>query len=402
MNILSKKLHLVKPSLTLEITAKSQSLRAEGKDIISLGAGEPDFDTPENVKQAAYAAIKSGRTKYTPVDGIRELKDAIVKKFSRENVLSYDIDNVSVGCGAKHVIFNLIMALINQNDEVIIPSPYWVSYPDMVSINGGKPVIVKTSPKNNFLLTASDLRKNISSRTKLLILNSPNNPTGSMYSRDNLAEISNVLSNFPGIYVISDDIYEHITYGNSIHVNLANINEEMKERTFVVNGVSKAYSMTGWRIGYVAGKKEVIKAMAKIQSQTTSNPCSISQFASVEALNSDFSNGFIKNNKLIFQERRDLVIKNLSNIKSISFTEPEGAFYLFPNIDKLIGQKTFSGKPIKNSQDFANYILEESLVAIVPGIAFGAENYFRLSYTTSKQNLEEACKRMILACKNLS
>ena len=399
-NLISKRLELIKPSPTLAVTAKAKALKAEGKDVIGLGAGEPDFDTPENVKQAAYDAIKSGKTKYTPVDGIPELKEAIVKKFNKENRLNYELNNITVGCGAKHVIFNIIAATINPGDEVIIPSPYWVSYPDMVLINDGKPVIATTSIADNFKLTPKILKNHITDKTKLLILNSPSNPTGSCYSENELSELANVLKDYPGIYIISDDIYEHIRYQNNQFQNIANINEKMQNRTFVVNGVSKAYSMTGWRIGYAAGSKEAIKAIAKIQSQSTSNPCSISQYASIEAL-SENSYEFIEKNKIVFKDRLDLVLEKLNKIKGINIKEPDGAFYVFPNCQNLIGSKTPSGKQINNCTDFGEYLLEEVLVAIVPGIAFGSENHFRISYATSNEILIEACSRIKTACDKL-
>jgi aspartate aminotransferase len=399
-NLISEKLKLIKPSPTLAVTMKAKALKAEGKDVIDLGAGEPDFDTPENVKQAAYVAIKSGKTKYTAIDGIPELKKSIVNKFQKENKLNYSTDQITVGCGAKHVIYNIIVATINPDDEVIIPSPYWVSYPDMVLINGGKPVIAKTSRSENFKLTPEVLRKNITNRTKLLILNSPSNPTGACYSENELKALGDVLNNYPNIYIISDDIYEHIRYQNYQYINIANINDELKNRTFVVNGVSKAYSMTGWRIGYAAGDKDLIKAVAKIQSQSTSNPCSISQYASVEAL-SENSYEFIEKSKLIFKERRDLVIEKLNKISGIQTDVPDGAFYFFPSCEELIGRKTPSGMQIKNCTDFAQYLLEEVLVAVVPGIAFGTENFFRISYATSDQNLLEACERIKEACEKL-
>ena len=400
-NLISKRLELIKPSPTLAVTAKAKALKAEGKDVIGLGAGEPDFDTPENVKQAAYDAIKSGKTKYTPVDGIPELKEAIVKKFNKENRLNYELNNITVGCGAKHVIFNIIAATINPGDEVIIPSPYWVSYPDMVLINDGKPVIATTSIADNFKLTPKILKNHITNKTKLLILNSPSNPTGSCYSENELSELANVLKDYPDIYIISDDIYEHIRYQNNQFQNIANINEEMQNRTFVVNGVSKAYSMTGWRIGYAAGSKEAIKAIAKIQSQSTSNPCSISQYASIEAL-SENSYEFIEKNKIVFKDRLDLVLEKLSKIKGINIKEPDGAFYVFPNCQNLIGSKTPSGKQINNCTDFGEYLLEEVLVAVVPGIAFGSENHFRISYATSNEILIEACSRIKTACDKLT
>ncbi len=399
-NLISKRLRSINHSLTLAVTAKAKALKAEGKDVICLSAGEPDFDTPDNIKQAAYDAIKTGKTKYTPVDGIHLLKEAIANKFKRENNLSYNIDQITVGCGAKHVIYNILAATINTNDEVIIPSPYWVSYPDIVLINGGKPVIVSSSQQNNFKLTPEILRNNITDKTKLLIINSPNNPTGSYYSKDELIKLAKVLHDYPNIYIISDDIYEHIRYQKNQFFNLANINNAIKKRTIIVNGVSKAYAMTGWRIGYAAGDKDLIQAATKIQSQSTSNPCSISQYAAVEALNKN-SYEFIKKNKLIFKERCDLVLDKLSLINGIKAYIPDGAFYIFPSCEEVIGTKTTNGKIIKNSNDFAKYLLDEVLVAVVPGIAFGAENFFRISYATSNEHLIEACSRIKLACKKL-
>ena len=400
---LSEKLALIKPSPTIAVTMKAKELRAEGKDIIDLGAGEPDFDTPDHIKQAAISAIQAGKTKYTPVDGIPDLKKAIVQKFLIENQLEYNIDQITVGCGAKHVIFNLFAATLNPEDEVIIPSPFWVSYPDIALINGGKPVIINTSAENNFKLTPEALSKSITNKTKWLILNSPSNPTGSCYTKADLELLANVLAKHQHVHVISDDIYEHILFKDDQYMNIANINEDMKARTFLINGVSKAYAMTGWRIGYGAGDKDVIKAMCKIQSQSTSNPCSISQYAALEALTGHGkSQPFVEQNNNTFHKRRDLVVELLKNIDGITVNTPDGAFYVFPSCQKLIGKKTPKGKNINNCSDFANYLLEEALVAVVPGIAFGAENFFRISYATSEQLLEEACLRMKIACEKLS
>ena len=400
MSLISKKLDLIKSSPTIAVTMQAKELRAMGKDVIGLGAGEPDFDTPDNIKQVACDAIKSGKTKYTPVDGISELKTAVVSKFLTENQLSYENNQISIGCGAKHVIFNIFVATLNHNDEVIIPAPFWVSYPDMVLINGGKPIIVNTLVKDNFKLTPEALKKSITNRTKWLILNSPNNPTGSYYTKSELEKLANVLSEYPHIHIISDDIYEHIRYSDDQYVNIANINDDMKERTFVVNGVSKAYAMTGWRIGYVAGNKDIIKAISKIQSQSTSNPCSISQYASIEALSKN-SREFIKKNKLIFKKRRDLVIDLLYDINGITTNTPDGAFYIFPSCQQLIGKKSPDGEVIQNCTDFTKYLLKEALVAIVPGIAFGAENFFRISYATSEELLIKALTRIKIACEKL-
>ncbi|MFQ3307277.1 MAG: aspartate aminotransferase [Candidatus Midichloriaceae bacterium] len=392
-NLISKKLALIKPSPTIAVTMKAKELKASGKDIIGLGAGEPDFDTPEHIKKAAYEAISSGKTKYTPVDGIPELKEAIINKFKKENNLNYKKSQITVGCGAKHVIFNILAATINDGDEVVIPSPFWVSYPDMVLINGGTPVIVKTSKESNFKMTANLLEESITKKTKFLILNSPSNPTGECYTENELKEIATVLKRHPNVYVISDDIYEHIRYDDSPYVNIANVDHSIKDRVFVVNGVSKAYSMTGWRIGYAAGNEEVIKGISKIQSQSTSNPCSISQYAAIEAL-SENSNDFIKENKKLFKKRRDLVINLLSDIKGINAKIPDGAFYIFASCEDVLGKKTKGGNVIRNCTDFSKYLLEEELVAVVPGVAFGMENFFRISYATSEEALVKACDRI--------
>ena len=399
-SLISKRLGLIKPSPTIAVTMKAKELRAIGKDIIGLAAGEPDFDTPDNIKQAAYDAIKSGKTKYTPVDGIPELKTAIINKFSTENHLLYEMNQISVGCGAKHVIFNIFAATLNNGDEVIIPTPFWVSYPDMVLINGGKPVLANTFAKDNFKLVPETLTKSITNKTKWLILNSPSNPTGSCYSKAELEKLADVLAEYPHVHIISDDIYEHIRYGDDQYVNIANINEDMKARTLVVNGVSKAYSMTGWRIGYAAGNKEIISAISKIQSQSTSNPCSISQYASMEAL-SENSQEFIKKNELVFKKRRDLVLNLLKDIDGITINIPDGAFYVFPSCQQFIGKKSPNGEVIKNCTDFAKYLLEEALVAVVPGIAFGIKNFFRISYATSEEIIIKALDRIKVACKKL-
>lgn len=399
--LVSNRLKLIKLSPTVSLAAKANILRAKGKDIINLGVGEPDFDTPENIKQAAYHAIKSGKTKYTAVDGIPRLKHAIISKFYKENKLSYSLENITVGCGAKHVIYNIIAAIINYGDEVIIPAPYWVSYPDMVSINGGKAIIVKTSQDNNFKLTPQILKSTITAKTKLLIINSPSNPSGTCYSEEELKLLANVLNDYPYIHVISDDIYEHILYHSGNYRNIANVSDTMKERTFVVNGVSKSYSMTGWRIGYAAGNQSIIKAIAKIQSQITSNPCSISQYAAIEAL-SDNSRQHIQKSKILFKERRDLVIKKLCNTAGINFVcYPEGAFYFFLECKELIGSRSRSGKIIKNCTDFAQYLLEEYSVMVVPGVAFGVENFFRISYAMSDIEIISACDRIKEGCNNL-
>ncbi|WPX97364.1 pyridoxal phosphate-dependent aminotransferase [Candidatus Bandiella euplotis] len=398
---LSKRLELIKPSPTLAVSNKAKDLKSQGKDVIDLGAGEPDFDTPEHIKQAAFDAIKSGKTKYTAVDGILDLKRAIIKKLIDENGLEYQPEQITVGCGAKHVLFNVFAATLNPGDEVIIPAPFWVSYPDMTLINGGLPVIVTTKAENNFKITPEELEKNITNKTKWLVINSPNNPTGFYYTAEELQMLAKVLDKHPHVNIISDAIYEHIRYGGEAYVNIANISDDMKARTFVVNGVSKTYSMTGWRIGYGAGNKELVKAISKIQSQSTSNPCSISQYASVEALSKN-SAEFIEQSKKRFEERCNLVIGLLKNIRGITTPYPNGAFYIFPSCEQLIGKRTQNGRIINDDSDFADYLLEEALVAVVPGIAFGTKNFFRISYATSEELLKEACARIKLACDKLS
>ena len=400
-NLISKRLQSIQPSSTLAITAKAKSLIADGKNVITLSVGEPDFDTPNNIKQAAYDAIKTGKTKYTPVDGIYLLKEAIVNKFKKENYINYTTDQITVGCGAKHVIYNILATMINPNDEVIIPAPYWVSYPDMVLINGGKPIIIQTSEANQFKLTPLMLKERITNKTKLVVINSPNNPTGFCYSKKELEDLATILNDYPNIYIISDDIYEHVRYQKNQFFNIANISNTIKQRTFVVNGVSKAYSMTGWRIGYAGGDRDLIKAIATIQSQSTSNPCSISQYAAVEALN-NHSYKFIESNKRLLKTRCDLVIEKLNKINGIKANITDGTFYIFSSCEGIIGRKTFDGKIIKNSSDFAQYLLEYALVAVVPGIAFGIENFFRISYAVTNDILTEACNRIKTACDKLS
>ena len=397
-SIIAKKLNCIKPSPTLAVTAKAKELRAGGKNIISLGAGEPDFDTPDNVKSAAFNAIKEGKTKYTAVDGIIELKTAIINKFKRENNLVYNIDEISVGCGAKHVIFNLLLATLNPGDEVIIPAPYWVSYPDMVTINGGTPKIINTSITNNFKLTAEDLEQSITPKTKYIIINSPSNPSGACYNKQELQIIAKLLHKHPNLHIISDDIYEHIRYDNKDFINMANIDETMFKKTFVINGVSKAYAMTGWRIGYLAGSKEIIKAISKVQSQSTSNATSISQYAAIEALNNSFD--FTQKNKSIFLKRRDLMVKMLNDIDGINAIKPDGAFYIFASCHELL-HKIAGKSNINSTNDLANYFLENAGVAVVPGIAFGQEGYIRLSYAISEEQIILACSQIKAAAAKL-
>ncbi len=395
MSIVSNSLKRIKPSPTIAVTSKAREMRAAGKDVIGLGAGEPDFDTPDNIKEAAIDAIRKGDTKYTAVDGTPALKKAIQAKFSRENDLSYNLDQISVGTGGKQVLYNAFMATINKGDEVIIPAPYWVSYPDIVLLAGGKPKIVKCDEKNNFKLTPEKLKKAISKKTKWIIINSPSNPTGSGYTKEELIALSKILIKYKNLYILSDDIYEHITYDGFKFFTIAQI-EKLKSRTLTMNGVSKSYSMTGWRIGYAAGPKEIIKAMAKIQSQSTSNPTSISQAAAVEALNG--TQDFILERSNSFKERRNFVVDNLNNIKGISCLSPEGAFYVFPNCKKLLNKKT----KLKTDKDFVEKLLEKAEVAVVQGSAFGLDGYFRISYATSMENLKKAMKRIKTFCDSLS
>jgi len=395
MSIVSNSLKRIKPSPTIAVTSKAREMRAAGKDVIGLGAGEPDFDTPDNIKEAAIEAIKRGDTKYTAVDGTPALKKAIQAKFSRENNLSYELDQITVGTGGKQVLYNAFMATVNKGDEIIIPAPYWVSYPDIILLAGGKPRIVKCEEKDNFKITPSKLKKAISKKTKWIILNSPSNPTGSAYTKEEILELSKILIKYKKIYVLSDDIYEHITYDNFNFFTIAQI-KSLKDRTLTMNGVSKSYSMTGWRIGYAAGPKEIIKAIAKIQSQSTSNPTSISQAAAVEALNG--TQDFIQERANSFKERRNFVVNSLNNINGISCLKPEGAFYVFPSCKKLLGKKT----KLKTDKDFVEKLLEKSEVAVVQGSAFGLDGYFRISYATSMENLRKAMERIKFFCDGLT
>ena len=395
MSIISDSLKRIKPSPTIAVTQKARELRAAGKDVIGLGAGEPDFDTPDNVKNAAIKAIKSGDTKYTAVDGTPALKKAIIAKFNRENKLSYSADQITVGTGGKQVLYNAFMATLNKGDEVIIPAPFWVSYPDMVLLAGGKPKIVKCTEQEGFKLTPSKLRKAITKKTKWLILNSPSNPTGAGYTKKEIEELAKVLIKNKKVHILSDDIYEHIKYDNFNFYTIAQ-NSKLKDRTLTMNGVSKSYAMTGWRIGYAAGPKDIIKAIGKIQSQSTSNPSSISQAAAVEALNG--KQGFIQKRSKAFKERRDFVVKSLNNIKGINCLTPNGAFYVFPSCKGLLNKKT----KLKTDTDFVQKLLEKSNVAVVQGSAFGLDGYFRISYATSMQNLKKAMERIKTFCESLS
>ncbi|MVO16936.1 pyridoxal phosphate-dependent aminotransferase [Parasedimentitalea huanghaiensis] len=400
MPFLSTTLSRVKPSPTIAMTAKAAELKAAGRDVIGLSAGEPDFDTPQNIKDAAVAAIAAGKTKYTAPDGIPELKKAICSKMSRDNGLNYTPAQISVGTGGKQTLYNALMATLNEGDEVIIPAPYWVSYPDMVLLAGGTPVAVEATLENNFKLTADQLEAAITPNTKWFIFNSPSNPTGAGYSRAELKALTDVLLRHPHVWVMSDDMYEHLAYDGFEFCTPAQIEPALYERTLTCNGVSKAYAMTGWRIGYAAGPVELIAAMRKIQSQSTSNPCTISQWAAVEALNG--TQEFLIPNNEMFVRRRDLVIKMLSEIDGMTVPTPEGAFYVYPSIAGLIGKTTPKGTVIDTDEAFATALLDEADVAVVFGAAFGLSPNFRVSYATSDEALTEACTRIQRFCAELA
>ena len=399
MSIISDILKRIKPSPTIAVAQKARELKAAGKDVIGLGAGEPDFDTPDNIKDAAIKAIKEGDTKYTAVDGTPELKKAISEKFKRENNLNYSTDQITVGVGGKHVIYNLMMATLNKGDEVIIPAPYWVSYPDIVMLAGGNPIVIECTEDQGFKLTAKDLESKITNNTKWLILNSPSNPTGACYSEQEIKNLAHVLKRNPHVNVLSDDIYEHIIYDNFKFFTIAQI-PELKNKVVTMNGVSKSYAMTGWRIGYAAGEKEIIKAISKIQSQSTTNPSSISQAAAVEALNG--KQDFIPIRAKAFQERRDFVVNSLNAINGIECLKPDGAFYVFPSCKGLIGKKDKNGNKLENDTDFVQSLLENNNVAVVQGSAFGLDGYFRISYATSMEKLKVAMERIKSFCESLS
>jgi aspartate aminotransferase len=399
MSLLSDNINRIKPSATMAVTGKARELKAAGKDIIGLGAGEPDFDTPENIKIAAIEAIKAGDTKYTAVDGTPNLKKAIASKFKRENNLSYDVDQITVGTGGKQIIFNAFLATINPEDEVIIPAPYWVSYPDIVDFAGGKSVVIECDESCEFKISAEKLSAAINAKTKWFILNSPSNPTGSCYTESELLDLSRVLEANPHVNIMSDDIYEHLVYDNFKFKTIAQLNPKLVNQTLTINGVSKAYAMTGWRIGYAAGSKSLIKAMGKLQSQSTSNPSSISQAASVEALNGDQS--FLESRADVFKKRRDFVVKALNDMNGISCTVPQGAFYVFPSCKDLFGKKTSEGKIIENDEDFVTALLENVGVAVVQGSAFGLNGFFRISYATSDEMIANACERISNFCDSL-
>ena len=400
MTFISDSLNRIKPSATMVITAKAIQLKREGKKVIGLSSGEPDFDTPQHVKQAAIDAINSGYTKYTNIEGIPELRQSIVEKFKKDNDLNYDVSNVIVGTGGKQILFNALMSSLNKDDEVIIPAPYWVSYPDMTLLAGGKPIFVDCSLETNFKLTREALDKVITKNSKWLILNSPSNPTGSCYSLSELEEIANVVRKHENLYVMTDDIYEYIVYDNFKFYTLAQVAPDLKDRILTVNGVSKSYCMTGWRIGYAAGPSLLIKAMIKIQGQSTSNPSSISQYAALAGISG--SKEFLDPCLKAFDERRHFVVDKLNSINGISCILPEGAFYAYPNVSGLIGKKTQNGKILNNDAEIVEWLLESAEVAAVPGVAFGLEPYFRVSYATSLEVLKEAMNRIEKAVLTLS
>lgn len=394
--LLSNRVNKIKPSPTLAVTAKAAELRASGVDVIGLGAGEPDFDTPEHIKEAAIKAMHEGQTKYTPVGGTTQLKEAIIQKFSRDNKLNYRPENILVSCGAKQSIFNLMASVLNPGDEVLVPAPYWVSYPDMSLLFGANPIIVQTTMEESFKLTPEKLEVNLSDRTKMLLLNSPSNPTGVAYTKDELVALGKVIGQYPNLLVVSDDIYEHILWANEPYHNIASANPSLKEQTIVINGVSKAYAMTGWRIGYAAGNQQIIKAMTKIQSQSTSNPCSISQAAATAALNG----GLDEVNKMVeeFKYRHDYIVDSLNGLPGVRCLSGQGAFYAFPDVSKLINQID----NVENDIELAEEMLEKARVAVVPGSAFGSDNFIRISFATSRQVLEEAITRITNYVKEYS
>ncbi len=400
MGMIADSLSRVKPSATIAVSQKARDLKASGRDVIGLGAGEPDFDTPDNIKQAAIEAINRGETKYTAVAGIQELREAICGKFERENDLKYEPDQVIVGTGGKQILYNAFAATLNAGDEVLIPAPYWVSYPDMVLLNGGEPKFIDASIENSFKITAEQLDAAITPKTKWLVFNSPSNPSGAAYSHDELKVLTEVLLKHPHVWVLTDDMYEHLCYGDFEFVTPVQVEPSLKERTLTMNGVSKAYAMTGWRIGYAAGPIELIKAMTKIQGQQTSGTSSIAQWAAVEALNG--TQEFIPERRKVFEERRDLVVSMLNQANGIECPKPEGAFYVYPSCQKLIGKKTPAGNTIETDEDFVTELLEAEGVAVVHGSAFGLGPNFRISYATSTENLVEACERIQRFCGSLT
>ena len=399
MTLLAQRLGRVKQSATIVFTQLARDMRAQGRDVISLSSGEPDFDTPDNIKDAAIDAIRRGETKYTPVDGIPELKSAICAKFKRDNGLDYKPSQVTVSPGGKHVIYNALVATLDPGDEVVIPAPYWVSYPDMVLLCGGEPVIVNCPQNNGFKMRPEDLESAITDRTKWLILNSPSNPTGAAYTMDDLKALGEVLKRHPQVHVLTDDMYEHLVYDDFEFATIAEATPELYDRTLTMNGMSKAYCMTGWRVGYAAGPEPLIKAMAKVQGQNTSGPTSISQWASVEALNGP--QDFIAEHNVDYKKRRDMVVDMLNKADGLHCHRPEGAFYVYPSCAGVIGKTTPAGKLIEKDEDFVVYLLETEGVAAVHGEAFGLSPHFRVSYATSYELLEDACKRIQRACAAL-
>ncbi|MGI8525522.1 MAG: pyridoxal phosphate-dependent aminotransferase [Pseudolabrys sp.] len=401
MAFLADSLKRIKPSATIAVTDKARALKAAGRDVIGLGAGEPDFDTPDNIKRAAIKAIESGRaSKYTNVDGIPELKDAVAAKFKRENALDYKASQVTVGTGGKQVLYNAFMATLNPGDEVIIPAPYWVSYPDMVLLAGGTPVAVECNMASRFKMTAAQLERAITPKTKWVLLNSPSNPTGAAYTRAELKALTDVIVKHPNVWVMTDDMYEHLVYDEFEFTTPAQVEPKLYERTLTINGCSKAYCMTGWRIGFAGGPQPLIKAMAMIQSQSTSNPSAVSQWAAVEALNGP--KDFIPKHNKVFKERRDLVVSMLNQANGIKCPLPEGAFYVYPSCAGTIGRKASTGKMLSTDEDFVTELLEAEGVAVVQGTAFGVGPAFRISYATKTDDLEEACRRIQRFCGNLS
>ena len=399
MTFIADRLKRIKPSMTVGINIKANALRAEGKDVLVLAAGEPDFDTPLNIRKAASEAMDSGQTRYVPGKGTPALQKSIQSKFLNDNNLHYDLDEIIVGVGGKHIIYNAMMATINPNDEVIIPAPFWVSYPDIVLLAEGKPVIVQCPESQNFKITADQLEKNITDKTKWLMLNSPSNPTGSLYSKHELKQLAEVLLEYPNVLVMSDDIYEKVIYDNLEFATIASVEPKLKDRCLTLNGVSKAYCMTGWRLGYCGASKEIIAAMNKIQSQSTTSTSSISMAAAVEALNGPQE--FITNHNKAFVRRRDLVVNLLNSIDGLSCLTPQGAFYVYPSCEGVLGKETPDGKEISNDEDFMTYLLESEGIAGVHGAAFGLSPYFRLSYATSDEILKDACARIKRACEKL-
>jgi len=399
MSFIASRLKRIKPSMTVGINVKANALRAEGKDVLVLAAGEPDFDTPANIRKAAFDAIESGQTRYVPGKGTPALQKAIQSKFIKDNNIEYSLDEIIVGVGGKHIIYNAMMATLNPNDEVIIPAPFWVSYPDIVLLAEGKPIIVECPESQNFKITPNQLEKSITEKTKWLMLNSPSNPTGAVYSKSELKELAEVLLKYPHVLIMSDDIYEKIIYDNLEFGTLASIEPRLKERCLTLNGVSKAYCMTGWRLGYCGASKEIIAAMNKMQSQSNTSTSSISMAAAVEAL--EGSQEFIKEHNEAFVRRRDMVVSLLNQIEGINCLTPEGAFYVYPSCEGVIGKQTPDGNKIATDEDFMNYLLESEGIAGVHGAAFGLSPYFRLSYATSDEILKDACSRIKRACEKL-